>query len=210
MLWPASFQFCNLWGAESTTIGHFVFSELYLIGYFSAESRNLNNAGDSWSHFMICQSFQRWKLAVQTLLGSSFRIWKFCTQGMIYPQKSILKYIMICSAEVRSLVDKSISKQKIHWRGSYLRNFEAESRNLNNVWDSWSHFSICQSFQCWKLAGHNTNPLLSDSVKERLSYDSAKCSAGAWFRGNYRSFVRGLLENCYNFFSVVAFEALIA
>ena len=47
-------------------------------------------------------------------------------------------------------------------------------------------------------------------MKERLSYDSVKCSAGAWFRGNYLSFVRGLMEIFFEFFFFVAFEAFIA
>ena len=62
VLWQASFQFCKLWGAESPMMGYFILLEHYLIGNFAAESRNLDNAGDSWSYFSIWQSFQRWKL----------------------------------------------------------------------------------------------------------------------------------------------------
>ena len=62
VLWPATFQFRKQWGAESTTMGHFILSELYLGWNFAAESHNLNNTGDSWSYFSICQSFQGWKL----------------------------------------------------------------------------------------------------------------------------------------------------
>ena len=59
-----------------------------------------------------------------------------------------------------------------------------------------------KSYAMRKLDENNTDPLLSDSVKERLSYNSAKCSAGAWFRGNYLSFVRGLMEFFLIFFSL--------